>query len=101
MSLTPKWRFEPRLVEDAPDFKGVYVLWDGDTPLAVGHALGRGDTIRSRLFAHLSHAEAPGMASITHYSWEICIDPRKRERELGKALGLAPRKHESSDAENV
>jgi hypothetical protein len=100
MSLTPKWRFERRLIEDAPEFKGVYVLWDGDTALAVGHALGNADTIRSRLFAHLSHAEAPGMANISHYSWEICIDPRKREAELSRTLGLQAATSESSQADD-
>jgi len=89
MSLSPKWRFTRSLVGDAPDFKGVYVLWANDVPLAVGHALGAGDTLRSRLGSHLSHAGAPGMARITHYSWEICSDPLKRERELTRALGLS------------
>jgi hypothetical protein len=98
MPLTPKWRFDKQLIEDAPDFKGVYVLWDGATPLAVGHALGRGDTIRSRLLAHLSHAASPGMAHITHYSWEICIDPLKREAELSRKLGLLARQHEDAQA---
>jgi hypothetical protein len=90
MSLSPKWRFTQSLVGDAPDFKGVYVLWANDVPLAVGHALGAGDTLRSRLNAHLSHCAAPGMARVTHYSWEFCSDPLRRERELARALGLAP-----------
>jgi hypothetical protein len=89
MSLSPKWRFTHSLVGDAPDFKGVYVLWANDVPLAVGHALGAGDTLRSRLSAHLSHSGAPGMARVTHYSWEICSDPLKRERELTRVLGLS------------
>src|SRR4051794_22029437 len=100
MSLTPKWRFERRLIEDAPEFKGVYVLWDGDTVLAVGHALGNADTIRSRLLAHLSHAEAPGMAEISHYSWEICIDPRKREAELTRTFRLQPATSDSSHTDD-
>lgn len=89
MSLSPKWRFTHSLVGDAPDFKGIYVLWTNDVPLAVGHALGAGDTIRSRLNAHLSHSDAPGMARITHYSWELCSDPLKRSREVSRALGLS------------
>ena len=89
MSLSPKWRFTESLVGDAPDFKGVYVLWANDVPLAAGHALGGRDTIRSRLSAHLSHFVAPGMARVTHYSWEICSDPLKREREVARALGLS------------
>jgi hypothetical protein len=89
MSLSPKWRFTHSLVGDAPDFKGVYVLWANDVPLAAGHALGARDTIRSRLSAHLSHAGAPGMARVTHYSWEICSDPLRRARELTRELGLS------------
>jgi hypothetical protein len=89
MSLSPKWRFTHSLVGDAPDFKGVYVLWANDVPLAAGHALGAGDTIRSRLSAHLSHSGAPGMARVTHYSWELCSDPLRRERELTRSLGLS------------
>jgi len=91
MSLSPKWRFTHSLVGDAPDFKGVYVLWANDVPLAAGHALGASDSIRSRLEAHLSHSGAPGMARVTHYSWEICSDPLRREREVTRELGLATR----------
>ncbi len=89
MSLSPKWRFTESLIGDAPEFKGVYVLWANDVPLAVGHALGAPDTIRSRLWAHRSHAGTPGMERVTHYSWEICSDPVKRAREVTRALGLS------------
>ena len=89
MSLSPKWRFIESLIGDAPEFKGVYVLWANDVPLAVGHALGAPDTIRSRLSAHRSHAGTPGMERVTHYSWEICSDPVRRERDVSRALGLS------------
>ena len=89
MSLSPKWRFTESLIGDAPEFRGVYVLWANDVPLAVGHALGAPDTIRSRLQAHLSHTATPGMARVTHYAWEICTDPLRREREITRACGLA------------
>jgi hypothetical protein len=31
------------------------------------------------------------MARVTHYSWEICSDPLRREREVTRELGLATR----------
>ncbi len=79
------------MIQDAPDWKGVYVLWSGDVPLAVGHARGGADSIRSRLVAHHSHAASSGMAEVTHYSWEMCADPLAREAELVAQLGLARR----------
>lgn len=92
MSITvPRWRLTEAMIEDAPEWKGVYVLWSNTTPLAVGHARGGEDTIRSRLLAHHSRAASAGMAEVTHYSWEICADPLKREAELVQELGLARR----------
>ncbi len=88
---TPRWRFVDAMIQDAPDWKGVYVLWSHDAPLAVGHAAGGADSIRSRLLAHHSRAASAGMAEVTHYSWEICTDPLKREAQLVEALGLARR----------
>lgn len=92
MSITvPRWRFTETMVQDAPDWKGVYVLWSHATPLAVGHARGGEDTIRSRLLAHCAHAAAGGLGPVTHYSWEICSDPQKREAQLVEMLGLKRR----------
>jgi hypothetical protein len=97
------------MVADAPDHRGVYILWSGNIPLAVGHALGGTDTIRSRLLSHLSHESASGIGNVTHYSWQLCGDPRKREKELERELRLvereprddkpAPRRGKPSDAE--
>ena len=101
MSITvPRWRFTETMVRDAPDWKGVYVLWSQGTPLAVGQARGGDDTIRSRLLAHWTHASASGLGSVTHYSGEICADPQKREAQLVETLGLkrrapAPEWHDS------
>jgi hypothetical protein len=87
----PRWRFTEAMIQDAPEWKGVYVLWSHGAPLAVGHAKGGDDTIRSRLLAHYSHAASFGMAEVTHYSWEICPDPMKRELEVVEELGLRRR----------
>jgi hypothetical protein len=86
----PQWRFTQRMVEDAPDCQGVYVLWRDGQPLAVGHALGVYDTIRFRLLAHLAHADSAQLG-ITHYSWQICANPLEREEELSRQLGLSAR----------
>jgi hypothetical protein len=94
------------MIADAPDHKGVYVRWSGGIPLAVGHALGGADTIRSRLLSHLSHES---LGNVTHYSWQLCAEPRKREAELERELRLveeepaadepATRRVKPSDAE--
>lgn len=90
MSITvPRWRFTQAMIDDAPEWKGVYVLWSHAMPLAVGHARGRDDTIRSRLLAHWSRAAEPAMDEITHYSWEICRDPLNRAAALAESLGPA------------
>jgi len=83
-----KWRFTESMISDAPDQPGAYVLWRDGKPLAVGHALGGHDTIRSRLQAHASHQEGK---LVTHYSWQISRDPLRCEAELAEALGLGPR----------
>jgi hypothetical protein len=92
--VVPKWRFTETMVADAPDYKGVYVLWANGVPLAVGHARGGADTIRSRLAAHLGHGTDAGVRQVTHYSWEICGDPLKREAEVAEALELRTRERE-------
>ena len=76
------------MLADAPDHKGVYVLWSGAIALAVGHALGGADTIRSRLLSHFSHVSSSGIGNVTHYSWQLCADPRTRAAELELELGL-------------
>ena len=97
----PQWRFTETMIQDAPDCRGVYVLWRDGQALGVGHALGAYDTIRSRLLSHLSHAGDAGLG-ITHYSWQICSDPLKREAELSAKLGVAsPLKTASTNAHNA
>jgi len=69
------------------------------------------DTIRSRLLSHLSHESASGIGDVTHYSWQLCTDPRQRASELERELGLveaepslqerAARRARASDSEPV
>src|SRR4051812_42318823 len=100
-----KWRFTESMIADAPDHKGIYVLWSGSAALAVGHALGGEDTVRSRLASHFSHERSSGIGNVPHYSWQLCTEPRKRAAELEQELGLvekperATRRPARSDAE--
>lgn len=80
-----KWRFTASMVQDAPDTRGVFVLWDNDTVTCVGRADGGEHTIRSGLLRHLTASRSAQAPVPTHYSWEICGDPAAREAEL---LGL-------------
>jgi hypothetical protein len=100
-----KWRFVEAMLADVPDHRGVYVLWSGALPLAVGHALGGADTLRSRLLSHFSHEASSGIGNVTHYSWQLCSDPLRRAPELERELGLVDaepraesRRKPSSDA---
>ena len=77
----------------APDESGVYALWDGDELVYYGRAGASGAaTIRACLLTHLEHTRA------THYSWEVCADPARREaellREYARIYGRAPRLNE-------
>ena len=87
MSLrTHKWRFIRSLVEDAPDTRGVYVLWEDDKLICIGRADGNGPGIRSHLLAHLDGTTGSEARHATHYSWEICSDPVTREGEVLREL---------------
>jgi hypothetical protein len=94
-----KWRFTESMLADAPDHKGVYVLWSGALALAVGHAPGGADTIRSRLLSHFSHESSSGIGDVTHYSWQLCADPRSRAAQLERELGLRRRERGAEAAQ--
>ena len=65
----------------APKGAGVYALWQNEELIYYGCAHGAGASIRSRLLDHLS-GKNPCTARATHYAWELCRDPVRREREL-------------------
>ena len=75
------------VMQGAPDEPGIYTLWDGDEVVYYG----RGATIRSGLLEQLEKTHA------THYSWEVCADPARREAELlrehERAYGRRPREN--------
>lgn len=81
-----KWRFTKDMIADAPEHAGVYVLWDGDRIMCVGHADGRKTTIRSCLLdLFRQHASGQSLQA-THYGWEICADPATREDQVLREL---------------
>lgn len=98
MSIHKRWPFTERMVRDAPEWGGVYVLWQERTPLAVGHACGPRDTIQARLLTHLANVPAAGTQGVTHYSWEICSDPAARCAHVEAELGLASAKERRHEA---
>jgi excinuclease UvrABC nuclease subunit len=74
--------FTARLIAGAPEEPGVYVLWEDGEITYIGHAQGRGATIRSRLVDHFSGTHSPCTRRATHYSWEISLKPAAREAAL-------------------
>lgn len=82
-----KWRFIRSLVEDAPETRGLYVLWENERLICIGRADGTdGSTIRSQLLAHIQGDTGSESRHATHYSWEICRDPVSREAEVMREL---------------
>ena len=76
-----RYPFTTGVVSGAPKGAGVYALWQNEELIYYGCAHGAGASIRSRLLDHLS-GKNPCTARATHYAWELCRDPVRREREL-------------------
>lgn len=92
-----KWKFNATMVQDAPDTRGVFALWENDTVVCIGRADGGEHTIRSCLTQHLLGAQGQQSRNATHYSWEICADPAAREAQL---LGSAEARAEKKSADD-
>lgn len=71
-------------VRRAPAERGVYALWEPEELVYCGFALGGAVTIRSSLKDHRLGLFGSCTARATHFSWEICRDPVRREAELLK-----------------
>lgn len=65
-------------VDVAPLKRGVYALYAKRELVYLGHAVGKGDTLRSRLRTHLA-AAAHGL---THYKRETSMQPKARLKAL-------------------
>jgi hypothetical protein len=74
--------FTARLIAGAPEEPGVFTLWEDGEAIYIGHAAGRGMTIRSRLVDHFTGTVGPCTRRATHYTWEISLRPAAREAEL-------------------
>lgn len=80
LSREHRWRLTPTLVKYAPDDPGVYMLWENDEVIYIGHAK-RGFGLRKALAEHMEgRVECTRRA--THYSWEITLIPEQRERRI-------------------
>jgi len=87
-----KFPFTAKLIAGAPEQAGVYALWYDADVVYIGHAKGRGTTIRSRLVEHFSGNLGPCTRRASHYSWQIAPDPGSRERELLEEYQAANRR---------
>jgi hypothetical protein len=87
---SPRYLFSREAVEQAPNFPGVYALYENEKLLCIGVALGRGErSIRARLLEHLQGSAFA--RRITHYQWEISSDPIERRSVYIEAIeGGAP-----------
>jgi hypothetical protein len=97
---SPKYPFAEWAVEGAPEERGLYALYRGDTILCIGVAMGRGahDTIRAGLLAHLAREANPQAA--THYKWEINRHPLERREQYLETLGQDVPRCEDAGPEN-
>jgi len=77
-----RYPFTEWAIAGAPADPGVYALWEHDELIYYGCAYGEGASIQARLLQHLSGNAHPCTAGATHYTWELCRDPRRREAEL-------------------
>jgi len=69
-------------VRRAPADRGVYVLWRDDELIYYGFALGGDVTIRSSVKDHRLGLFGARTARATHFGWEVCRDPVRRQAEL-------------------
>jgi hypothetical protein len=101
MHAEPRKRTMPTLpfveyyVDQAPEARGVFCLFENGVLIAVGHAAGAGISIRSCLRSHLQGQEGTCTQRATHFTWKITGCPSTTEDELLKAhearFGQRPR----------
>jgi excinuclease UvrABC nuclease subunit len=77
-----KHRFTRKNVDLVPDSAGVYALYENGEVAYYGAAVGRGETIKSRLGEHLTGRHTPGRTSTKDFSYEVTRYPLSRERAL-------------------
>jgi hypothetical protein len=103
----PTLPFSDYYVDQAPEARGVYCLFDSGLLIKVGHAAGAGISIRSCLRSHLIGHEGACTQKATHFTWKVTGCPSTTEDELLAAykarFGRLPRCNETgcSSGENV
>jgi hypothetical protein len=78
--VSPRYQFVLATLNGAPPDAGVYILWDNEVAIYIGHVDANGHTINSLLMEHYVRQRQP--SDVTHYSWEICRDAAARAAEL-------------------
>jgi hypothetical protein len=78
--MSPRYQFALATLNGAPADSGVYILWDKEVALYIGHVIANSHTINSLLMEHYVRQRQPSDA--THYSWEICREAAARAAEL-------------------
>ena len=73
-------RFQAELVRNIPDVQGVFMLWDDDECVYVGHTPWN-RSLQEALRQHLELRDE-GVIEASHFSWETSATPKSREYEL-------------------
>ena len=71
----PTLPFAEYYVDQAPEARGVFCLFENGVLIGVGHAAGAGVSIRSCLRSHLLGLEGPCSQKATHFTWKITACP--------------------------
>ena len=78
----PTLPFSEYYVDQAPEARGVYCLYDNGVLIKVGHAAGAGVSIRSCLRDQLMGHEGSCPIKVTHFTWKVTACPSTTEDEL-------------------
>ena len=78
----PTLPFKEYYVEQAPEARGVYCLYDNGVLIKIGQAVGAGVSIRSCLCNQLMGVAGACTMKATHFTWKITACPSTTENEL-------------------
>ncbi len=75
-----RWPFDAASVRETPDEQGVFMLWDADGCVYVGHTPWN-TSLRDQLRAHFALQEQ-GIIQASHFSWETTPMSKTRQGDL-------------------
>jgi hypothetical protein len=75
---SPRLQFSDTTLARVPERPGVFILWSGPTPAHVGKTITDQDSLNKAIRRHLNGAEKPGLPVVTHFSYEVALDPPSR-----------------------